>query len=134
MVGLPGNTYGLGGNTPNSNGFELERGFIKMNQNILFRVAENFYVGPNITLDRRYKIRPSDEIPEDLDDNQEAYNELLDDIWYSYDYGTDGDAYTLIGGGLTMLYDSRDNANSLTRAITLTLIINIWVAIMHSTL
>ena len=73
----PGNTYGLGGNTPNSNGFELERGFIKMNQNILFRVAENFYVGPNITLDRRYKIRPSDEIPEDLDDNQKHTTSYL---------------------------------------------------------
>ena len=108
----PGNTFGLGGNTPNSNGFELERGFIKMNQNILFRIANNLYLGPNVTLDRRYKIRPSDEIPEDLDDNQTAYNDLLQDIWYSYDYGTDGNAYTLIGGGVTLIYDSRDNVNS----------------------
>ena len=108
----PGNTFGLGGNTPNSNAFELERGFIKLNQNVLLRAAENLYVGPVVTLDRRYKIRPSSDIPDDLDDNQQAYDELLNEIWYSYDYGTDGNAYTLIGGGITVLYDSRDNVNS----------------------
>ena len=63
-------------------------------------------------MDRRYKIKPSDDIPDDLNGNQEAYDSLLNNIWYSYDYGTDGNAYTLIGGGLTLLFDSRDNVNS----------------------
>ena len=108
----PGNTYGLGGDTTNSDEFSLERGFFKVNESILYNVSGKFYVGPQFTVDRRYKLYPSDDIPDDLDDNQAAYDELLSRQWYSYEYGTDGQPYLVLGGGVTALYDSRDNVNS----------------------
>ena len=112
MVRRTGNTYGLGGDTTNSDEFSLERGFFKVNESILYNVSGKFYVGPQFTVDRRYKLYPSDDIPDDLDDNQAAYDELLSRQWYSYEYGTDGQPYLVLGGGVTALYDSRDNVNS----------------------
>ena len=106
----PGLSYGIGGNTDIDDGFTIDRGSVKLNESILYNIISKFYFGPQFTLDRRYKIKPSDDAPDG--ETEEEYQETLENSWYSYAYGTDGNAYTVLGVGVMALFDSRDNVNS----------------------
>ena len=106
----PGPAYGIGGNTPEEQKFEIERGFFKINQSFLFNIGTNWFLGPQVTIDRRYKLKPDEDAPDDM--TSEEYEQLLNDVWYSYEYGTSGSDYNVYGIGVTALLDSRDNVNS----------------------
>ena len=92
----PGSTYGVGGNTPESNEVTADKTFFKLNEGILFKLKHQLYLGPQVTVDIRYKVGTEDPTPN-------AYS--------IYPYGTK-DPYRIYGGGLAFVYDSRDNVNS----------------------
>ena len=92
----PGDTYGIGGNTPQSNAVVENKTFTKINEAILFKLQENLYLGGQFTVDLRHKVGTKESSPN-------AYTD--------YPYGTTS-PYNVFGGGLAFVYDSRDNPNS----------------------
>ncbi len=92
----PGDTYGIGGNTPESNAVVENKTFTKINEAVLFKLKKDLYLGGQFTADIRYKVGTEEPGPN-------AYTE--------YAYGTT-EPYSVYGGGLAFVYDSRDNPNS----------------------
>ena len=51
----PGDTYGIGGNTPESNAVVENKTFTKINEAVLFKLKKDLYLGGQFTADIRYK-------------------------------------------------------------------------------
>ena len=92
---FPEQTYGLGGHTTLSDGYDLDYNYIRFYQFALRKVAKDFYIGPGVTVDYHFNIQ-----------------QLGLKAAQVTDYDTYGFSPTSLSSGvaLDVLYDTRKNS------------------------
>lgn len=105
---FPSPTWGLGGNTPESNEVIVDYGLVRLWQTVYRRLYESLYVGVGAYYDGFYTVGSHTE-------QAGGPNPFT-----AYPYGTSS-AYTNVGASLDLLWESRDNPVNATQGYYATL-------------
>ena len=99
---FPAPTWGLGGNTPDSNEVIIDKSLVRFWETAFRRVFSDLYIGAGIYFDRYYSVSDRGTAPG------------IENPFTAYPEGTSG-PYNNVGLSVDLLWESRDNPVNATR-------------------